>query len=398
MSLYIGTLRGMDPRRNPYSPGAGLRPSALTGRDAEIEAFAVLLFRARDGRSAPGMILHGLRGVGKTVLLNELANTARKDGWVVASVEADHSGTRTPFRQQVATALEEGLRKEAGRSNFADKMRKARATLKSFSVTVLGQGVSLELQDRGSSGSLNADFTDLVLDLAEAARDLDTGVAVFIDEMQHLAEPELAAICQACHAANQQNLPFVVVGAGLSNLPRILADAVSYAERLFDYRIIGRLDEADAAEALVAPAQKGSVEWEPDAVDVVLAASGGYPYFIQQFGQTAWDAAATSPISTADANVGVQLGRAKLDNGFFRARWDRATRTEREFMAAMSVDGDAPSETGIVAKRLRKAINSLGPARANLIAKGLVWAPDHGQIAFTVPGMSAFIERESART
>ena len=173
---------------------------------------------------------------------------------------------------------------------------------------------------------------------------------------------------------------------------------MSYAERLFDYRSIGRLDEADAAEALVAPAQKGSVEWEPDAVDVVLAASGGYPCFIQQFGQTAWDAAATSPISSAVANTGVELGRAKLDNGFFRARCDRATRTEREFMAAMSVDGDAPSETGIVAKRLRKAINSLGPARANLIAKGLVWAPEHGQIAFTVPGMSAFIERETART
>ena len=173
---------------------------------------------------------------------------------------------------------------------------------------------------------------------------------------------------------------------------------MSYAERLFDYRSIGRLEEADAAEALVAPAQKGLAEWEPDAVDVVLAASGGYPYFIQQFGQTASDAAATSPISSAVANTGVELGRAKLDNGFFRARWDRATRTEREFMAAMSVDGDAPSETGIVGKRLRKTIHSLGPARANLIAKGLVWAPEHGQIAFTVPGMSAFIERETART
>lgn len=358
----------------------------------------MLLFRAHDGRSAPGMILHGLRGVGKTVLLNELANTARKDGWVVASVEADHGGTRTPFRQQVVTALEAGLRKEAGRSNFANKMRKAMVTLKSFSVTVLGQSISLELQDRGSTGSLNADFTDLVVDLSEAARDLDTGVAVFIDEMQHLAKPELAAICQACHSANQQNLPFVVVGAGLSNLPKVLADAVSYAERLFDYRSIGRLDEADAAEALVAPAQKGSVEWEPGSVDVVLAASGGYPYFIQQFGQATWDAAAKSPISTADANLGVQLGRAKLDNGFFRARWDRATRTEREFMVAMCMDGDAPSETGIVAKRLGIAISSLGPARANLIAKGLVWAPGHGQIAFTVPGMSAFIERETART
>ena len=388
----------MDPRHNPYSPGAGLRPAALTGRDNENDAFAVVLYRARDARPAPGMILHGLRGVGKTVLLNELANTARGDGWVVATVEADLRGTRTPFRQQVASALSEGLRKETGRSNFAERMRKAATTLKSFSVTVLGSGAAVELRDRGSSGSLNADFSDLALDLAEGARDIDTGVAVFIDEMQHLDEGELSAICQACHAANQQNLPFVVVGAGLPNLPRVLSDAVSYAERLFDYRSIGRLGTADATGALVLPARGEQVEWEPDAVEVVLAASGGYPYFIQQFGQTAWDAATESPISVTNAATGIALGREKLDNGFFRARWDRATPAEREFMAAMAADGDGPSESGAVAKRLGKAMNSLGPARANLIAKGLVWAPEHGQIAFSVPGMSAFIDRELARS
>jgi AAA ATPase-like protein len=388
----------MDPRNNPYSPGAGLRPAALTGRGTEIDAFAVVLYRASHARPAPGMILHGLRGVGKTVLLNELANTARESGWVVATIEADLSGTRTPFRQQVASALTEGLRKESGRSNFGERMRRAAATLKSFSVTVLGSGGRIELQDRGSSGSLHADFTDLALDLAEGARDLDTGVAVFIDEMQHLDESGLAAICQACHAANQQNLPFVVVGAGLPNLPRVLSDAVSYAERLFDYRSIGTLGAADATGALVLPAQGEQVEWDPAAVEVVLTASGGYPYFIQQFGQSAWNAATASPISPANAALGIDLGRAQLDNGFFRARWDRATPAEREYMAAMAADGDGPSESGAVAKRLSKAMNSLGPARANLIAKGLVWAPEHGQIAFSVPGMSAFIDRELART
>jgi AAA ATPase-like protein len=387
----------MDPRHNPYSPGAGLRPVALTGRDTEIDAFAVVLYRARNARPAPGMILHGLRGVGKTVLLNELSNSARSDGWVVATVEADLRGTRTPFRQQVAAALSEGLRKESGKSNFGERMRKAAATLKSFSVTVLGSGAAVELRDRGSSGSLNADFSDLALDLAEGARDIDTGVAVFIDEMQHLDEDELAAICQSCHAANQQNLPFVIVGAGLPNLPRVLSDAASYAERLFDYRSIGRLGTDDATGALVLPARREQVEWEPGAVEVVLAASGGYPYFIQQFGQTAWDAATASPISPANAATGIALGREKLDNGFFRARWDRATPAERDYMAAMAADGDRPSESGAVAKRLGKAMRSLGPARANLIAKGLVWAPEHGQIAFSVPGMSAFIERELAR-
>jgi hypothetical protein len=221
---------------------------------------------------------------------------------------------------------------------------------------------------------------------------------VFIDEMQHLEQTELAAICQACHAANQRNLPFVVVSAGLPNLPRALSDAVSYAERLFDYRSIGRLRSIDASEALVLPAKGEGVGWDSNAVEVVLAASNGYPYFIQQFGQTAWDLAAVSPISRADATVGVELGREKLDNGFFRARWDRATPAEREYMAAMAADGDGPSESGTVARRLGKGMSSLGPARANLIAKGLVWAPEHGRIAFSVPGMSEFIERELARS
>jgi hypothetical protein len=202
----------------------------------------------------------------------------------------------------------------------------------------------------------------------------------------------------ACHAANQQNLPFVLVGAGLPNLPRVLSDAVSYAERLFDYRSIGRLGTADATAALVLPATGEDVQWESEAVDIVLGAADGYPYFIQQFGQTAWDTATTSPISSADASTGVDHGRAKLDNGFFRARWDRATPAEREYMAAMAVDRDVPSESGAVAKRLGKVQSSLGPARANLIAKGIVWAPEHGQIAFSVPGMAAFIERELARS
>lgn len=165
--------------------------------------------------------------------------------------------------------------------------------------------------------------------MAEAARELDTGVAVFIDEMQHLAVDELAAISQACHAANQRSLPFIVVGAGLPNLPRVLSDAVSYAERLYDYRTVGRLAAADALSALVLPAQDEDVLWDPDAADLVIVASGGYPYFIQQFGQTSWNEAPQSPITAKDAAAGVRLGREKLDNGFFRARWDRATPAER---------------------------------------------------------------------
>jgi hypothetical protein len=389
----------MDARTNPYSPGAGLRPAALAGRGNEIDAFAVAMHRAKSRRSAQSMILHGLRGVGKTVLLNELANMARDDNWIVATVEADHGTSRTPFRQQVSAALEAGMRHQTGKSQLSQRVKRAVASLKSFTVKgPAGVGVQLELGDRAASGSLAADFTDLVLDMSEAARELDTGVAVFIDEMQHLATDELAAISQACHAANQRNMPFIVVGAGLPNLPRVLSDAVSYAERLYDYRTVGRLAAADATSALVLPAQDENVEWEPAAAGLVIAASGGYPYFIQQFGQTAWNHAASSPITVADADVGVQLGREKLDNGFFRARWDRATPAERAFMTAMATDGENPSESGAVAKRLGKSLNSLGPARANLIAKGLVWAPEHGLIAFSVPGMAEFIDREVQRS
>jgi hypothetical protein len=343
------------------------------------------------------MILHGLRGVGKTVLLNELASMARAAGWVTVSIEADRSGTRTPFAQQVAASLQASLDQELGRSGFKERMSGALKTLKSFSVTAFGQGVSVELVERGGTGSLNADLTNLVLDTSTGARDLDVGVALFVDELQHLETFELAALCQACHAANQQNKAFLLVGAGLPNLPRVLADAVSYAERLFEYRSIGRLSDADATLALVQPALEEGAEWQDAAVEVVLEASDGYPYFIQQFGQSTWDVARDSTISQEDATIGVRLGRERLDNGFFRARWDRATPAEREFMAVMALDSDTPSETGVIAKRLGKSVSSLGPARANLISKGLVWAPEHGQIAFSVPGMAAFIAREQAR-
>ena len=385
----------MDPRLNPYAPGAGLRPATLAGRQDDTDAFEVVLHRALNGRPAPGMILHGLRGMGKTVLLNELAAIARSRGWIVAALEADLSGAGTPFRQQVAAALETGLRKESGRSDFGKRMKRALSTLKSFSAQFAGAGATIEFNDRGATGSLNSDFADLIIDVAEGARAIDTGVAVFVDEMQHLTKSELAAICQACHAANQQNLPFVLVGAGLPNLPRVLSDAVSYAERLFDYRSIGRLGADDSKAAVMLPASDEDAEWNPAAIAVILEASDGYPYFIQQFGQSSWNIAAKSPITVGDARNGVELGRAKLDNGFFRARWDRATPTERDLMTAMAIDGDGPSDSNSVAKRLHKSTAAIGPARANLIAKGLVWAPEHGQIAFTVPGMAAFIERQS---
>ena len=211
--------------------------------------------------------------------------------------------------------------------------------------------------------------------------------------MQHLSAEDLAATAQACHEVSQRGLPFFVIGAGLPNLPGVLADARSYTERLFAYVRIDRLNQADAALALVRPAADEGVAWTDEAVAAVVDASGGYPYFLQQFGQTTWNAAAASPIAIEDATDGIRAGRALLDDGFFRARWDRATPAERDYLRAMAADGDGPSSSGEVAQRLGRRLASLGPARANLIAKGLVYAPEHGQIAFTVPGMAEFIAR-----
>ncbi|MEP7046290.1 MAG: ATP-binding protein [Ilumatobacteraceae bacterium] len=392
----------MDPVRNPYSPGAGLRPFELAGRDAEMARFDVLRARARQRRNDQSIVFYGLRGVGKTVLLNELAETARADGWIVAKVEADASGSRSPFRSQIAQSMNVALRRVQGKSARGSRMKAALRTFKSFSLQAAPDGtlsVGIELEaDRGraDTGSLQADLTDLALDLGDAAIELDCGVALFIDEMQDLKADELSAVCQACHEAGQQNKPFFVVGAGLPNLPGILAEARSYAERLFHYAILGPLPPAEAAAALSRPAQSEKVKWAEQALAAVVAAANGYPYFLQEYGSAAWDVASRSPITRSDAVEGIRVGKARLDSGFFRSRWERATPGEREYLSAMAADGDGPSQSGEIARRLRKQPTQLGPVRARLIAKGLVFAPEHGSIAFTVPGMAEFIARQMA--
>lgn len=389
----------MDPVRNPYSPGAGIRPAELAGRDREIEAFAVVRARARQRRNTRSIVFHGLRGVGKTVLLNELADAARADNWIVAKVEAD-LGATTPFRNQVAQALNVALRQAQGKSPRSGRLARALRTFKSFSLKAAPDGtlsVGIDLDPalgRGDTGSLQADLTDLALDLGDAAIDLGAGVALFIDEMQHLSGPELAAISQACHEAGQQNKPFHVVGAGLPSLPGILADARSYAERLYEFMRVDRLSRDEAMDALVKPAEGEGARWDDDAASAVLDAADGYPYFVQEFGKASWDVAAASPITIRDAVEGVRIGRSRLDEGFFRSRWDRATPGERDYLRAMAEDGDGTSSSGEVARRLNKKLSQLGPARANLIAKGLVYAPEHGVVAFTVPGMADFIARQ----
>jgi type II secretory pathway predicted ATPase ExeA len=390
----------MNPARNPYSPGAGLRPRELAGRASEIEKFGFLTERAMAGLVSKSLVMTGLRGVGKTVLLNELAATARGSDWVVAKVEADASGKSIGFRAQVAHSLNRSLRELTGSWGTGGKLRRALASFKAFSLTAdptgaLSIGIDIDpARGRADTGTLDLDLEELVLDLAEAAQERGVGVVLFIDELQDLTIADLAAVAQACHEAGQRNAQFYVVGAGLPSLPGLLAEAKSYSERLFDYWRIGTLNMRAAKSALVRPAEAEDATWEDRAVGVVTKASARYPYFLQEFASAAWDAARGPVITQEDALAAVHIGQVNLDRGFFTSRWERATRAEREYMRAMTEDGARPSQSGEIVRRLgRKSPSSLGPTRANLIHKGLVYAPDRGQVAFTVPGMAAFIRR-----
>jgi hypothetical protein len=245
------------------------------------------------------------------------------------------------------------------------------------------------------TGTLETDVAKLLSDVSAAAEEEGVGLAVLVDEAQDLTADELVALCVVAHRAAQDGWRLLVALAGLPDLPRKLAEAKSYAERLFRYQHVRQLPAELARDAVVRPAADEEVTWEQEGVNLVVAEAQGYPYFLQQFGQEAWNYAhGAAVITTQDAHVGVARGRAALDNGFFRSRWDRATRGEQAYMRAMAVDGDGGSGSGDVAQRLGKKQTSLGPVRANLISKGLVYAPEHGRIQFTVPGMADFIQRQ----
>lgn len=390
----------MDPVRNPYSPGAGVRPPELAGRERELADFDVLMGRAEAGRPAQGLVLHGLRGVGKTVLLGEFAEKARRRSWIVATIEArrDPNDAVGPFRARLATALNESLREVTGSWGVSERFSHALRAFRSFSLSIPGASIGIAvdpLAGVSDSGDLELDLTELARNLGAAAVDRGVGVLVVIDEMQDVALADLGALCGAAHASGQRGIPFFVVGAGLPNLPGRLAEARSYAERLYTYRLVGALEDSAARDAIVLPASQEGAAWQPDAVDIVVRAADGFPYFLQEFGKATWNVAADDSINRANAEDGIRIGLELLDTGFYRSRWSRATPGERRYLAAMAEDGEGPSSSGDIARRLGTGPNALGPVRAKLISKGLVYSPEHGLIEFTVPGMARFIGRQS---
>lgn len=386
----------MDPVLNPYSPGAGRKPAALVGRGRQLSEWEVALKRAEHGRSTQPMIFYGLRGVGKTVLLSELRRKATARTWIVAQVEA---GGVKSLRELLGEALHAPLA-DISRPAAGKRLLKALKTALSFKASYDSNGTwnfGLDLANvpggGADTGTFETDLKKLISDLAGAASEEGTGVALLIDEAQDLSDDELSAMCAIAHAAAQDDWPVIIAFAGLPSLPRMLAEAKSYAER-FSHHRIEELGNSVASDAILIPSRDVGVQWEEDAADLIVKESGGYPYFLQQFGQDTWNVASGDSVSQIDVIHGVADGRRQLDNGFFRVRWDRATHAEQEYMRAMAQDEDAGSSSGAVAARLKRTSSSLGPARANLISKGLVYAPEHGIIAFTVPGMVAFIRRQ----
>jgi hypothetical protein len=392
----------MDPIRNPFAPGAGQRPPELAGRDREVAAFQVVLERVARGRPERSLVLTGLRGVGKTVLLGELRSMAMRSGWGAGKIEAR---PEAELRRPLSAALHRAVRDLAVRHRAPDRVEQLLGVLKAFALRAAPGEAKLRdrwqpgidvpaAQGRADSGDIEIDLVELFTDVAELAADVGTGVALLIDEMQDLQPHDVSALCAACHELSQSGAPLVVVGAGLPHLPAVLSASKSYSERLFRYTRIDRLDRDDADLALTAPVRREGADVTGGALDALFEVSGGYPYFVQAYGKAAWDAAAASPITAQDVAVAAPEAESELAVGFFGSRYERATPGEREYlqaMAALSGGQDEPVGTARVADQLTRKASSLSPARDSLIKKGLVYSGGRGQIAFTVPHFGRFL-------
>ena len=402
----------MDPVRNPYAPGAGQRPPELAGRDEQLDAFDIVLERVARGRPERSIVLTGLRGAGKNVLLNAIRPPAARAGWGTGKLEARPDQS---LRRPLASAVHQAVRELGPAGGAGDH---ALGVVKAFAQREPAGGGTArgaaKLRDRwnpgitvpavtgrADSGDIEIDLVELLSDLGGMASDTGRGIAIFIDEMQDLMPDDVSALCAACHELSQSRLPVIVVGAGLPHLPAVLSASKSYSERLFRYSRIDRLDRDAADAALTLPAEDEGATFTPEALDAMYDATGGYPYFIQAYGKAVWDRATASPMTAADVAVAAPEAEAELAVGFFGSRFERATPGEREYLRAMADvavelgdDSDAVP-TADVAAHLGRKPQSLSPARDALLKKGLIYSGERGRIAFTVPHFGRYL-RENA--
>lgn len=386
----------MDPLENPYTPNAGATPPVLLGRDGQLASFDLLLARLERGRTEQSMIITGLRGVGKTVLLNEFRNKGESKNWAVVEFEVSKH-VDDEFRRQLSHQMRKALLTISPRARWGERARTAAGVLRSFTLSVdpsgsVTAGFDVDaIEGQGDSGVLEIDLVDLVVSIGEAAREHQAGVLLLLDEVQFLSRVQLESLVMALHRAVQRALPITMVGAGLPQIAELAGEAKSYSERLFTFPVIDKLSEADSATALTAPAP--GVSFDDEAMSAAYEISGGYPFFIQELGYAVWPLAENDRVTLKNIIDAEKVFIAKLDSNFFRVRLDRTTELERAYLRAMAELGPEAQLAGNVATLLERTSEQCGPTRSTLIEKGLLYTPSHGYAAFTVPHFDRFMKR-----
>jgi hypothetical protein len=387
----------MDPITNPYTPGAGAPPPELAGRDDLLRLVSIATQRIRAGRQAKSVLMIGLRGVGKTVLLDRMRDDAEATGLHTLRVEAPEGRSLPAI---LAPQLRQVLLRLSRSEKARDLGRRALSALAGFARALKVKYEDIEVgidfnpePGLADNGDLEHDLQALLEAAGRAAKAADSALILFVDELQYVEEEQLASLITALHRCAQQQVPVMLVGAGLPQLPGRMGRAKSYAERLFDFPFVGPLDAVAARKALEVPAHDLGVTYEPAATQRILDATRGYPYFLQEWGKHAWDVATTSPITSGDIETASIEATAALDESFFRVRFDRMTPSEKRYLRAMAELGPGPHRSGDISTVLERKVTALGPTRNQLISKGMIWSPNHGDTAFTVPMFDEFMRR-----
>ena len=385
----------MDPIRNPFEPGAGNRPPELAGREDVLSEATVAIHRALLGKSSRSQMLLGLRGVGKTVLLNKIEEIADGQGHITSFIEAPEGKS---LSELLVPKITQALRKlslhESAKASAHHALRVLRSFAATFKLSFGEVSISVDPETGSAdSGDIESDLSELFVQVGLAAKAAGKAWTLLIDEVQYLKSPDLGALIVALHKVNQKNLPVLFFGAGLPQVAALSGDAKSYAERLFHYASVGKLQKIDAKKAIQQPVIDEGEEITDEAVDEIISKTQGYPYFLQEWGYQSWNIAAGSPIELADVIKADAQAMQRLDNGFFKVRFDRLTPREREYVIAMAKLGAGPYRSSDVADALGANSQSLGPRRSQIISKGMIYSPSHGDIAFTVPMFNEYLTR-----